>query len=58
MRDNYAANHVIIGEPSGYNALTLGYFGLTKLKLTIYKKKRTFCRQKIVSVLLKCYSII
>lgn len=46
MRDNYAANHVIIGEPSGYNALTLGYFGLTKLKLTISKKKRTFCSKR------------
>lgn len=57
MRDNYAANHVIIGEPSGYNALTLGYFGLTKLKLTI-SKKENILQQKIVSVLLKCYSII
>lgn len=57
MRDNYAANHVIIGEPSGYNALTLGYFGLTKLKLTI-SKKENILQQKIVSVSLKCYSII
>jgi len=33
VRDNYAADAVIIGEPSGAAAVTLGYFGLLKVDL-------------------------
>lgn len=33
-RDHYPADAVVIGEPSGSQKLTLGYFGLFKLKVT------------------------
>lgn len=33
-RDHYPAEAVVIGEPSGSQTLTLGYFGLFKLKVT------------------------
>ncbi|MFD7257236.1 M20/M25/M40 family metallo-hydrolase [Streptomyces sp. NPDC059874] len=34
VRDHYPADAVVIGEPSGSQKLTLGYFGLFKLKVT------------------------
>ncbi|MFB7128912.1 MULTISPECIES: M20/M25/M40 family metallo-hydrolase [unclassified Kitasatospora] len=34
VRDHYPADAVVIGEPSGSEKLTLGYFGLFKLKVT------------------------
>ncbi|GAA2816317.1 M20/M25/M40 family metallo-hydrolase [Kitasatospora paracochleata] len=33
-RDHYPADAVVIGEPSGAQKLTLGYFGLFKLRVT------------------------
>ncbi|MFG2819358.1 M20/M25/M40 family metallo-hydrolase [Kitasatospora sp. NPDC048365] len=33
-RDHYPADAVVIGEPSGARKLTLGYFGLFKLRVT------------------------
>ncbi|WP_306819889.1 M20/M25/M40 family metallo-hydrolase [Streptomyces sp. CA-210063] len=33
-RDRYPADAVVIGEPSGSGTLTLGYFGLFKLRVT------------------------
>ena len=33
-RDHYPADAVVIGEPSGSGALTIGYFGLYKLRIT------------------------
>ncbi|MEY9943823.1 M20/M25/M40 family metallo-hydrolase [Kitasatospora sp. GAS1066B] len=33
-RDHYPADAVVIGEPSGSQTLTLGYFGLFKLRVT------------------------
>ncbi|MEU3858405.1 M20/M25/M40 family metallo-hydrolase [Streptomyces sp. NPDC028722] len=33
-RDHYPADAVVIGEPSGAHKLTLGYFGLFKLRVT------------------------
>ena len=33
-RDHYPADAVVIGEPSGSGTLTLGYFGLFKLRVT------------------------
>lgn len=33
-RDHYPADAVVIGEPSGSHKLTLGYFGLFKLRVT------------------------
>jgi LysW-gamma-L-lysine carboxypeptidase len=35
VRDNYPADAVIVGEPSGSAALTVGYYGLLKVRLTI-----------------------
>lgn len=34
-RDHYPADAVVIGEPSGAGTLTLGYFGLFKLRVTV-----------------------
>lgn len=34
VRDSYPADAVVVGEPSGAGALTLGYFGLLKLRVT------------------------
>ncbi|WP_282695040.1 M20/M25/M40 family metallo-hydrolase [Streptomyces sp. CC208A] len=34
VRDHYPADAVVIGEPSGSEKLTLGYFGLFKLRVT------------------------
>ncbi|MBD9703731.1 M20/M25/M40 family metallo-hydrolase [Streptomyces sp. ID01-12c] len=34
VRDRYPADAVVIGEPSGSGTLTLGYFGLFKLRIT------------------------
>ncbi|WP_371483748.1 M20/M25/M40 family metallo-hydrolase [Kitasatospora sp. NBC_00315] len=34
VRDHYPADAVVVGEPSGAGALTLGYFGLYKLRIT------------------------
>ncbi|CAM5345478.1 N-acetyl-ornithine/N-acetyl-lysine deacetylase OS=Streptomyces glaucescens OX=1907 GN=SGLAU_17290 PE=4 SV=1 [Streptomyces glaucescens] len=34
-RDHYPADAVVIGEPSGSGTLTLGYFGLFKLRVTV-----------------------
>ncbi|WP_133912229.1 M20/M25/M40 family metallo-hydrolase [Streptomyces sp. NBC_00582] len=33
VRDSYPADAVIVGEPSGAAALTLGYYGLVKIRL-------------------------
>lgn len=35
VRDHYPADAVVIGEPSGTEKLTLGYFGLFKLQITV-----------------------
>ncbi|GAA0357246.1 M20/M25/M40 family metallo-hydrolase [Actinoallomurus spadix] len=34
VRDHYPADAVVVGEPSGSGALTIGYFGLFKLRVT------------------------
>ncbi|MFF4484896.1 M20/M25/M40 family metallo-hydrolase [Streptomyces sp. NPDC001544] len=34
VRDHHPADAVVVGEPSGSGTLTLGYFGLFKLKVT------------------------
>ncbi len=34
-RDHYPADAVVIGEPSGAGALTIGYFGLVKVRLSV-----------------------
>ncbi|MBB4967382.1 M20/M25/M40 family metallo-hydrolase [Saccharothrix violaceirubra] len=35
VRDNYPADAVIVGEPSGAGALTISYRGLLKIRLTV-----------------------
>ncbi|MEU6023289.1 M20/M25/M40 family metallo-hydrolase [Micromonospora sp. NPDC047134] len=35
VRDHYPADAVIVGEPSGAAALTVGYYGLLKARLTV-----------------------
>ncbi|NRQ34216.1 M20/M25/M40 family metallo-hydrolase [Nonomuraea sp. NN258] len=35
VRDHYPADAVIIGEPSGAEALTIGYYGLLKVRLSV-----------------------
>lgn len=35
VRDHYRADAVVIGEPSGVDALTLGYFGLVKIRVVV-----------------------
>jgi acetylornithine deacetylase len=40
VRDNYSANAVIIGEPSGFSNLTLGYFGLLKIQINLKKEHK------------------
>ncbi|MFJ9418692.1 M20/M25/M40 family metallo-hydrolase [Streptomyces sp. NPDC101227] len=35
VRDHYPADAVIIGEPSGAAALTIGYYGLVKVRLSV-----------------------
>ncbi|MEJ2853388.1 MULTISPECIES: M20/M25/M40 family metallo-hydrolase [unclassified Saccharothrix] len=35
VRDHYPADAVVVGEPSGVDAVTLGYFGLFKLRLEV-----------------------
>jgi acetylornithine deacetylase len=35
VRDRYPADAVVVGEPSGSGGLTIGYYGLCKIKLTV-----------------------
>ncbi|MFG2006889.1 M20/M25/M40 family metallo-hydrolase [Spirillospora sp. NPDC048911] len=35
VRDHYPADAVIVGEPSGAGALTVGYYGLLKMRLRV-----------------------
>ena len=35
VRDSYPADAVIVGEPSGCGGLTVGYYGLCKVRLTV-----------------------
>jgi LysW-gamma-L-lysine carboxypeptidase len=37
VRDHYPADAVVIGEPSGSRALTLGYFGLLKFRISVWR---------------------
>lgn len=35
VRDYYPADAVVIGEPSGVSALTIGYYGLVKVRISV-----------------------
>ncbi|RPJ99306.1 M20/M25/M40 family metallo-hydrolase [Priestia endophytica] len=58
IRDNYNADAVIIGEPSGEENLTLGYYGLYKLKITIAKPQEHSAGKDAISELDLLYSIV
>ncbi|GGZ01557.1 M20/M25/M40 family metallo-hydrolase [Streptomyces poonensis] len=40
VRDHYPADAVVVGEPSGAAALTIGYYGLVKLRLGVRQPTR------------------
>lgn len=57
IRDHYVADAVIIGEPSGEESLTLGYYGLFKLHITIHRAQEHTAAKDSVSVIDELYSI-
>lgn len=58
IRDHYSADAVIIGEPSGEESLTLGYYGLFKLHITIHRAQEHTAAKDSVSVIDELYSIV
>lgn len=58
IRDHYDADAVIIGEPSGEESLTLGYYGLFKLHITIHRAQEHTAAKDSVSVIDELYSIV
>lgn len=58
VRDHYRADGVIIGEPSGEHSLTLGYFGLFKLRITITRAQEHTAAKDSVSVIDELYNVV
>lgn len=58
IRDHYAADAVIIGEPSGEESLTLGYYGLFKLHIRIHRAQEHTAAKDSVSVIDELYNIV
>jgi acetylornithine deacetylase len=58
VRDHYRADAVIIGEPSGEDSLTLGYFGLFKLRITIHRAQEHTAAKDTVSVIDELYNVV
>jgi acetylornithine deacetylase len=58
VRDHYQADAVIIGEPSGEDSLTLGYFGLFKLRITIHRAQEHTAAKDTVSVIDELYNVV
>ncbi|MGF7034723.1 LysW-gamma-L-lysine carboxypeptidase [Paenibacillus mucilaginosus] len=56
VRDHYPADAVIIGEPSGENSLTLGYYGLFKLEITVSRLQEHTAAKDSVSVIDELYA--
>lgn len=56
VRDNYKADAVIIGEPSGYANLTLGYFGLLKVQVTLKKPHKHSAGKGNISTIDELYN--
>jgi LysW-gamma-L-lysine carboxypeptidase len=48
-RDHYRADAVVIGEPSGAGALTLGYFGLFKLQIRVKSSAGHSAGKEVIS---------
>lgn len=57
VRDHYRADAVIIGEPSGGDSLTLGYYGLFKLRITIKRAQEHTAAKDTVSVIDELYNV-
>lgn len=58
IRDHYAADAVIIGEPSGEDSLTLGYYGLFKLLITIRREQEHSAAKDSISVIDELYGVV
>jgi acetylornithine deacetylase len=58
IRDNYLADAVIIGEPSGEESLTLGYYGLFKLQITIHRAQEHTAAKDSISVIDELYNVV
>ncbi|WP_426445876.1 M20/M25/M40 family metallo-hydrolase [Paenibacillus sp. S-38] len=58
VRDHYHADAVIIGEPSGENNLTLGYYGLFKLEITVSRLQEHTAAKDTVSVIDELYQVV
>ncbi|WP_028546547.1 M20/M25/M40 family metallo-hydrolase [Paenibacillus taiwanensis] len=57
IRDQYSADAVIIGEPSGEDNLTLGYYGLFKLRITIQRAQEHTAAKDTISVIDELYQV-
>ncbi|MCG7409272.1 M20/M25/M40 family metallo-hydrolase [Paenibacillus sp. ACRRX] len=57
IRDHYSADAVIIGEPSGEHNLTLGYYGLFKLRITIHRAQEHTAAKDSISVIDELYHV-
>ncbi|MFC4076046.1 M20/M25/M40 family metallo-hydrolase [Salinithrix halophila] len=58
VRDHYPADAVIIGEPSGEDHLTLGYYGLYKMQITISRPQEHTTAKDSNSVIDELYHIV
>ncbi|MWC29619.1 M20/M25/M40 family metallo-hydrolase [Paenibacillus sp. MMS18-CY102] len=57
IRDHYRADAVIIGEPSGEDSLTLGYYGLFKLQISIQRAQEHTAAKDSVSAIDELYQV-
>ncbi len=57
VRDHVQADAVIIGEPSGTTHLTLGYYGLLKLKLDVRQKQQHSAGKDSISPIDRMYQL-
>ncbi|MFF2887230.1 M20/M25/M40 family metallo-hydrolase [Paenibacillus sp. NPDC057967] len=58
IRDHYTADAVIIGEPSGEDSLTLGYYGLFKLRIAIRRAQEHTAAKDSISVIDELYGVV
>ncbi|ANE46376.1 acetylglutamate kinase [Paenibacillus swuensis] len=57
IRDHYQADAVIIGEPSGEDSLTLGYYGLFKLRISIRRAQEHTAAKDSISAIDELYEV-
>lgn len=57
IRDHYRADAVIIGEPSGEGSLTLGYYGLFKLRITVRRAQEHTAAKDSISAIDELYHV-